>query len=58
MCFGTRRNKQKRPPYSSLNTEDEITRGTTSIYRFLTITALKSVRQHSGSITGTPVAAY
>ncbi len=41
-----------------MNTEDGINRGTTSIYRYLAITAFKSVKQHSGSVTGTPVAAY
>ena len=35
-----------------------MTRGTTSIYRFLTIAAFQSVKQHSRSVTGTPVAAY
>ena len=36
----------------------DISRGTTSIYRFLTIAAFSSVSQHSCSMTGTPVAAY
>ena len=37
---------------------DIFSRGTTSVYRFLTIAAFKSVKQHSCSVTGTPVAAY
>ena len=34
------------------------TRGTTSVYRCLATAALESVKQHSRSVTGTPVAAY
>ncbi len=34
------------------------TRGTTSVYRCLATAALESVKQHSCSVTGTPVAAY
>jgi hypothetical protein len=50
--------ENKKPPYSKMNTEDEKTRGTTSIYRNLAITAFPSANQHSRSVTGTPVAAY
>jgi len=51
--------KKTRPPYSNLEYRGrDISRGTTSVYRFLAITALESVKQHSCSVTGTPVAAY
>ena len=50
--------KQKSSVSGSEYRGRDISRGTTSIYRFLTITAFSSVKQHSCSMTGTPVAAY